>query len=70
MDEPVPQDISTEEKQQAAAYSLEKRIQKAREANLAFYLDDPSAESANLLVIFERTVTVLRGEAKLKRLSQ
>jgi hypothetical protein len=44
--------------------SLEARIQRAREANLALYLDDPSPESAHFLVIFEQTVLQLIGQKR------
>ena len=41
---------------------FEERVQAAREANLALYLDDPSQKAAELLVLFERTVRRLRAE--------
>ena len=56
---------------------LDTRIIRAREANLALYLDDPSPDSATLLLMFERTVLELKraertrqAEEKKARLSQ
>src|SRR5258708_29715463 len=42
------------------------RVQQARRANLALYLDDPSPESARLLVQFEETVEQLRFQREEK----
>lgn len=44
---------------------FEDRIEAARAANLALYLDDPSPESAHLLRVFEETVQSLRKASKV-----
>ena len=45
---------------------FETRVEQARKCNLALYLDDPSPESARLLVQFEETVEQLRYGRELK----
>ena len=40
----------------------EQRVARAREANVALYLDDPNPESVYLLVVFESAVVELRGQ--------
>jgi hypothetical protein len=53
-----------EDEKQGMILPLEDRIKRARAANLALYLDEPTPEAARFLYLFEQVVVKLREQEK------